>query len=77
MEDPNAIYCPYCQSENVKCWDEIDHVFEDVKTGDWYEAPVGYFKCLRCLHTFAHHWEGENEIIPDAGFASEYTGYRG
>jgi len=49
------IKCPKCGSSRWNCWDEHDEVFQSVDDGEFYEAPVGYLKCLDCGTSYAHH----------------------
>lgn len=61
MSEP--IQCPHCGSEQWMCYDESTEIFEDVDTGEDYEAPVGYMKCGGCGKSFAHHHESPNKWL--------------
>jgi hypothetical protein len=44
--------CPHCGSPKWSCWDERVETHRDKVTGDEYDYPVGYMKCLDCQKTY-------------------------
>lgn len=51
-EQIEDIKCPHCGSPKWSCWDERVEYHRDKETGDVYEFPVGYMKCLDCGKTY-------------------------
>lgn len=52
--DSGLIICPHCMSSDWECYDESNEWFEDPKTGELFELPVGSMKCAACGKAFKH-----------------------
>lgn len=63
--------CPRCGSTNWHCWDERVETHRDKATGQEYEFPVGYMKCLDCGKTYL------DDPYPDENIQDEIDYYNG
>lgn len=51
-ETNNELKCPHCGSPRWSCWDERVETHRDKSTGEEYDFPVGYMKCLDCQKSY-------------------------
>jgi hypothetical protein len=66
------IKCPKCKSENWTCWDERSHVYVEESTGERFELPVGYLKCVDCGATYlSHDYAANQQGIVELGTLDE------
>lgn len=63
----DTITCPYCKSDQWKCYNEQTELFEDKNVSQddknrYFEMPVGYMKCLDCGKAYVH-WNDMPNIV--------------